>query len=336
MKKTKLIFNHGFTLIELLVVIAIIAILVALLLPAVQQAREAARRASCKNNLKQLGIALHNYHDTVGCMPGFTMGSVSGTNAWNGFSGLVMLLPYVEQGNLYDQLDFNQIFSSTAGNNNRQYTNQIIPAYCCPSEPASGNKIDTNSAPFTYCFSNGIGFNWAANSGPFYSVSKTRFRDVTDGLSNTIAMSEHKVSTSFDKEEFRVRYNVPNPSPIPMTATSASVAIINNYYENDCKAGTTSSTYPSEWTANRWWAAGKCVSGPYFNTLIPPNPNGPMCDNNTSTTESQIKSASSYHQGGVQVLMLDGRVAFVSENIDQVLWMGAGTISGGEIGSLGD
>ena len=103
--------RYGFTLVELLVVIAIISLLVSLLLPAVQQAREAARRAQCKNNLKQIGIALHNYHDTAGMFPLYNIGQTTTgdeTSRTGRISGLVMLLPYLEQGNIYDQFDFNK------------------------------------------------------------------------------------------------------------------------------------------------------------------------------------------------------------------------------------
>lgn len=339
MRRTKQpLFHAGFTLIELLVVIAIIAILVALLLPAVQQAREAARRSTCKNNLKQLGIALHNYHDNIGVLPAFFVGTVYNPNSavyesWNGWSGLAMILPYVEQGPLYEKLNFGEYFNATAGNNNRQYTNTIIPGYCCPSDPFGGKKIDANSAPFSYCFSNGTSFKWDDKKGPFSWMSSTNFRDVTDGLSDTIMMSEHKITNDFGAEEFVVRQSVPNPSALPSggwTATQASADALNTYYQTDCMAGTTTA-YSVSYAANRFWAVGQCLQGPYFNTLFSPNPSGPMCDNNTSMTEMQVKSANSYHRGGVNAIMMDGRVVFVSDSIDQVLWMGLGTIKGNEV-----
>src|SRR6056297_2202060 len=141
--------RKGFTLIELLVVIAIIAILVALLLPAVQQAREAARRSSCKNNLKQLGIALHNYHDTHTVMPAGITACISNTTyrdtCWEGWSGLAMLLPYIEESAIYDNLDFNRYWNSTAGNNNRQFTNSLIDTFNCPSDPMGMRRATGNA-----------------------------------------------------------------------------------------------------------------------------------------------------------------------------------------------
>ena len=121
--------QRGFTLIELLVVIAIIAVLIAMLLPAVQQAREAARRSSCKNNLKQIGLAIHNYHDTYTVFPNANSGGVS-NSALSGSSLFASILPYIEQANSFNQYDFN------LGNSdpyNQQVTGQFIDVYWCPS-----------------------------------------------------------------------------------------------------------------------------------------------------------------------------------------------------------
>jgi len=185
----------GFTLIELLVVIAIIAILVALLLPAVQQAREAARRSSCKNNLKQFGLAIHNYHDTHGVFPqgdyGSRYDSCGGNCAWRGFSTHAMVLPFMEQAPLYDQLDFNLMYNQGV---NGTAIRAKIPAYQCPSDVAYlGNSPGVNyvvSAGPTTFWGGAPGRPISEQMGMFNMGRKVSFRDLKDGTSNTIAASE--------------------------------------------------------------------------------------------------------------------------------------------------
>ena len=178
-------FCRGFTLIELLVVIAIIAILIALLLPAVQQAREAARRSSCKNNLKQLGLALHNYNETHTIFP---PASISASN----IGGFAFILPYMEQSALYNKWDF----SLTQGHaNNREANSTPVIAFFCPSKPRSSLNSST-TAYGDYAFSSGTG-NSNSNShsnwkGMFNRDSNTRLRDVTDGTTNTFAAGEKR------------------------------------------------------------------------------------------------------------------------------------------------
>ncbi|WP_437185287.1 DUF1559 domain-containing protein [Planctomicrobium sp. SH668] len=223
--KTKL---RGFTLIELLVVIAIIAVLIALLLPAVQQAREAARRSQCKNNMKQLGLALHNYHDTMNTLPPSAIGRCS--NPLLNHNGWLFLLPGIEQGTLYNKYNFSttsSAFSSSeaipsgsqytmnvdpATNDNAMVVKTIIPAFVCPSDPGvrhtpdpsnhygiSPGNTGTGGARTNYDFS---AMGWV--TGPcevwgttpleyrtmFGDGSRCRFGDITDGSSNTIAIAE--------------------------------------------------------------------------------------------------------------------------------------------------
>ena len=200
--------NRGFTLIELLVVIAIIAILIALLLPAVQQAREAARRTQCKNHLKQLGLALHNYHDVYNKFPklSFATQTGEGTSAtvgaardWAGFSGIVMLLPYMDQAPLYNQLDFNFYANSGAGGapSDPAPTNRTIlqendfTTLNCPSDtvfPGSGSS--TNYVLCTGTHFNAWGTGAATNDGFFHRAFTNSMRDCTDGTSNSIMMGE--------------------------------------------------------------------------------------------------------------------------------------------------
>ncbi len=179
--------NHrrGFTLIELLVVIAIIAILIALLLPAVQQAREAARRAQCKNNQRQLGLAIHNYQGTYNRFPTGVLGT-SGTataseplHTW-----CTLILPFVEQDNLHESYDFGVAYNDTA---NADEVLVKIPTYLCPSQPED-DIVDSLYGPNHYA--GNAGTTPGADDGILFPMSSISFRDITDGTSNTLAAGE--------------------------------------------------------------------------------------------------------------------------------------------------
>jgi prepilin-type N-terminal cleavage/methylation domain-containing protein len=183
---------RGFTLIELLVVIAIIAILIALLLPAVQQAREAARRTQCKNNLHQLGLALHNYHDSFNTFP---PNGVAGTTedvggrylqSWLAWSGLSMLLPYVDQQPIYDRINWNYRWdSNVAGTQNNTMARVRVMEFVCPSDPGAGATYTTNMAPTSYLISTGPGASWALAARPPGSGSRRCSRGPTCVISRT-------------------------------------------------------------------------------------------------------------------------------------------------------
>ncbi len=176
----------GFTLIELLVIIAIIAILTALLLPAVQQAREAARRSSCKNNLKQIGLAIHNYHDTDNLLPMATH--------WRGkfYSAFTAILPHMEQNPLFDRYDPN-----VAYRNNGNVIGQKVEAYLCPTmnfpRAVPNAACGEFMAPASYAVNTGSLSAWGpVHNGPIigHDKGKTRLRDITDGTSNTMMVGE--------------------------------------------------------------------------------------------------------------------------------------------------
>ena len=220
MKKPKLWskLRDGFTLIELLVVIAIIAILIALLLPAVQQAREAARRTQCKNNLKQIGLGLHNYHDVFFVFPPsevHTHAFLSGANNdWGNSAGtwLTLLFPYVEQGNSYDKMDFNL---NWAGGQNKNMIMERYPVYLCPSHPyqdkKSGNNFDSHIVHYFAMWGSadppggrarqkwaiGDGAN-LQHRGAMYYNSKVSIDHIKDGSSNTIIVTEVRGYTPQD------------------------------------------------------------------------------------------------------------------------------------------
>ncbi|MEZ6122258.1 MAG: DUF1559 domain-containing protein [Planctomycetaceae bacterium] len=340
--------KSGFTLIELLVVIAIIAILIALLLPAVQQAREAARRTECKNKLKQLGLALHNYHDTHLKFPGSPMACVTAigagsVNCWEAWSGLAMILPYIDQAPLYGQANFDHYWDSTAAPaaNNRTVNRTFLPAFVCPSDPYA-RKYAPDSAPTSYCLSAGSASTWNLGMqhipGMFSLQSSIGIRDVLDGTSNTILASEAQVGRDDgDRTAMNIRNSAAGPLNTAVgtsnsrrfSASAANLAAIKTYHAA-CKANVlTAAVNGDDARSGRWWASGGVFRGPWFNTLMPPNT--PVnCDNDTSVTDMDLKSASSYHTGGVQAVLCDGSVKFVSENIDHGIWVGAGTKAGGE------
>ncbi|MCA9081363.1 MAG: DUF1559 domain-containing protein [Planctomycetaceae bacterium] len=312
--------QRAFTLIELLVVIAIIAILIALLLPAVQQAREAARRSQCKNNLKQIALAMHNYHETHSTFP---FGSIAnGMNNHGGnlgnpgaMSWMPLLLPFIDQAPLYNQVSpyFETRASSAMPSD---LMNSIIPPLMCPSDPYSP-KVTTVHGGGDPPPDKNDGFcgNYLGNSGSqklsesgnqsknangmFYYLSRVRFRDVIDGTSNTVMFGECKV--------------------VPETTTAHR-----------------------DWRG-RYWRADHNSS--LFSTELPPNTSAndicrtceapttgfglPGCTG-SGTTGDQVMYTRSYHTGGVQVALADGSCRFVSENVDTNTWRAVGTRNGGE------
>jgi len=310
-------------LIELLVVIAIIAILVALLLPAVQQAREAARRTQCKNNLHQLGLALHNYHETYNMLV-WGESFVDGTPAPqpNRYSGFVPMLPYIDQGPLFNVMQQGG-FPTVAWDAAYAPARAQIPALQCPSDTRSPlNPFGTCNYMFCRGDSAWDHNSWAGNGGRGYRGMfrglgddytldgqpgrPTKFADVTDGLSNTIMMSE------------RIQAKVNNSTRIMdggIVGNLTGTLVTTN--PGLCKAqiganGRYNSTTILMVSGTRWMDGGPAFTG--CTTII--GPNSANCTQGTWDAEDGVYDPMSQHTGGVHVLMGDGAVRFVNNSIN--------------------
>ncbi len=327
----------AFTLIELLVVIAIIGMLVGLLLPAVQAAREAARRMSCQNNLKQLGLALHNYESVHRVFAPSSMPIGGAEN--QPWSGQALLLPFIEQGNSYQLIDFSVGYHAPR---NREAFPPFgvsalrIPVFLCPSDINDRQRFsgdgDPQHYPLSYALSVGqyLIFNPINRSDGGNAFSPIRGRsaaDFLDGLSNTIAIAEVQAFTPRFHDT-----NLPTSPPTLPEAVSASVS-----------GGAWSPT-----NGHTEWVCGRSIHTG-FTTLFTPNTVIPHTDgdgrvHNISVSSSRegrsptevtygIIPSRSYHPGIVQGLMMDGSVRSVSETIDSGTWRAMGTRAGGEVSS---
>lgn len=341
--------KRGFTLIELLVVIAIIAILIALLLPAVQQAREAARRSQCKNNLKQWGLALHNYHDTHLCfapMSGGTGVNSATTHNFERLSGRAMLLPFLELDPLWQQIAIDTANQRNNPLNPNWAAVGTVPAgvaptgemevFICPSS-STPQQVD-NQPHASYCFNVGDTtnsvFRSAAgnldgnidgdpavspgisqrNRGPFSFRSCSRVRDIIDGTSNTVFMAERDLGNPTNRRDVLGRvYATALDSNTGGNIDACKATSVQGFY-----AANSLADLPGE----RW------ASGFYFHSgvalVLPPNsascvatlPTFSNANGSPGTGVTGLISVSSRHTGGAHCLMGDGTVRFVNENIN--------------------
>jgi prepilin-type N-terminal cleavage/methylation domain-containing protein/prepilin-type processing-associated H-X9-DG protein len=324
--------RKGFTLIELLVVIAIISVLIALLLPAVQAAREAARRIHCTNNLKQLGLALHNYVNTVGALPATTYTCLA-SGYKSEFSVTARMSPYLELGPMYSAINYD--FTWDAGPNTTA-SSMSLSVLLCPSDP------DIAPGPTGKGFNEGR-MSYGSVEGDWYvfwstgpvnrsafspNISKT-FSDFTDGLSNTMVFSESQIA----HYQLRSCSSTGGMTPTTFPDTDQSPAMIQSIAPTCTKLGAFGHV---NWANGSVFNCG-VTTALTPNTRVIPLPNDSNAYDIVTTDENQCGptyaalTADSYHPGGVNCLMADGSVRFVKNSVNGKTWRGLGTIGGGEV-----
>jgi prepilin-type N-terminal cleavage/methylation domain-containing protein/prepilin-type processing-associated H-X9-DG protein len=304
----------GFTLIELLVVIAIISVLIALLLPAVQSAREAARRAQCVNNLKQIGLAMHNYAESRGALPGADM--VFNVTE---LSALTMVLPYLEQTSVYNSVNFGFNYQDP---NNTTAMYMVVNGFVCPSD--LGDPLPSLGGQTNYMANMGSNIVWQASIGPnvgmpppngvFYGNSATTFAAITDGLSNTTFYSERVLADGNNAIVSPIAdvFFSPGFPTTPDDAMQQCLAVNINDLNNQ---------FPLFMGAP--WLCGQHI----FLHVTPPNSRS--CG--FFIALRAVMPPSSHHPGGVNVLFGDGSVKFVKDSVNLQAWRALGTRAGGEV-----
>ncbi|TWU51863.1 DUF1559 family PulG-like putative transporter [Rubripirellula reticaptiva] len=310
MKLRRVRNQMGFTLVELLVVIAIIGVLVGLLLPSMRFSNEAARRMSCSNNFKQIGFSIHNYHSAFKRLP-MAMGGTEANE--HRISGLVGLVPFIECQSLWEQISNPAVIDSVAypAMGPAPWVSEYSPwreqmqTLHCPSSPFLSNEFGLTS--YTFCIGDSPNDVHTPKSmrGMFGCQITTTFRDVSDGLSNTIAMTEMAV---IDDRQVNGQFAISQPISLldnPSLCRNLVDPERPNYYTDEIKLG-------SLGRGGRWadGAAGFSLA----NTLLPPNQ--PSCAVGGSVAVDGIYSAGSLHQGGCHVLMGDGAVKFITDSIE--------------------
>jgi prepilin-type N-terminal cleavage/methylation domain-containing protein/prepilin-type processing-associated H-X9-DG protein len=350
--------RNGFTLIELLVVIAIIAILIGLLVPAVQKVREAASRAECSNNLKQICLATHNFESTYKYLPPGGISYAGGTPP----ALAVIILPYVEQASLFKQWNFDVDLNSGGPNDFARL--QQVPFYLCPSDGSTGFQTDPQAGGTQPCGKNNyfgnIGttadqrstdqsrvgiFNFQTGPGPngkTQIISRVRITDIRDGTSNTAMFAETTRSrnptprtNNYDATAVYLElfddpgYSIITPMTGPLfNQTNPAALIVGNTYR--CNSWDYKDTNAIFYRGNEYYRGLPALSN--YTHTIPPNYKGYDCGDwgirgnpNFPAYNTAHIAARSYHTGGVNVGFADGSVHFISDSIDFATWQALGT-----------
>jgi len=328
----------GFTLVELLVVIAIIGVLVALLLPAVQQAREAARRMSCSNNLKQFGLAMHNYHDTFNCFPAYHYRAGDEGVPWYlGYSAHTQILPFIEQGPLQEQLQTasNQFWIGWASGGLLEPLRATrIDGFICPSDtafPATATGW-ANGAGSNYGVNLGTNIRWAnmqlqngmfrgpAPVGVSNARAELKMADVIDGLSNTLLASEHLAGNNNAGALMNGQSSEPREGSDPGWDQFPIQADLDAFGLQCAGIDAHNANNGQQWIA-------PLPTQTAINTVAPPNWQFPNCQTSGSGFASDrdgVYAARSRHPGGVMAAVGDGSTRFVAETVDLATWQNFG------------
>jgi prepilin-type N-terminal cleavage/methylation domain-containing protein/prepilin-type processing-associated H-X9-DG protein len=349
--------KRGFTLIELLVVIAIIAVLIALLLPAVQAAREAARRAQCVNNLKQMGLGLHNYHQATNSFPlGATYAANPGNQSyWSNWSAHSQLLAYMEGNAIYSAINFSiapEWIGTVGWAINSTASNAKLNFFACPSD-GNANQQGTGAQGLgsnnSYGASQGtttVGYpeatpsvSNAQNSTGLFAYQKSySIANVVDGTSNTVAFSESITDDNISANEMlpgKGTGGAGNLLGVYVTdVNTVGIAVVQGDIQR-CNAVWMSQRGGREGFGYRWSTGAMGYT--MFNTVLPPNGGGQFkwggCRNNccAQMRHADYVGASSFHSGGVNVCMGDGSVRFVKNSINMTTWWALGTRANNEV-----
>ena len=350
--------RKAFTLIELLVVIAIIAILIALLLPAVQQAREAARRTQCKNNLKQLGLALHNYHDSFAQrfpQGGYYAYANPVTNNFDprNFTWLTMIMPYYDQAPLYNRINFNV---PALGQTNDHVGTQL-PVLTCPSDTGQDRPVLATSNSVTYkiaitSYSGSLGLHdediilnpdptYVLYRGIFAPYEHTNISAILDGTSNTILLAETCSSGFIGGQERTIGFGRLRQSGHPTAPNAAFLALTNSIQlasGNGDMYNRSSQPYshPDGQPITGFFGGGvpgtggkPCLLGPWYGYTGGWNNESLL---RRLATGNYVNGAGSAHSGGGHILLADGAIRFLSSNVSTNVWEAINTRAGSEFG----